>query len=122
MLSAFFGVFQVLNRLYFGYIVLINVQRRRLSVEITKSLSDFRKHLKENADEICNQHVTLLVTRRHAPNLVVMSEEDYHSLGETLYLLSSPKNARYLHAALNEKKGPVFSNSYDLKKKMKSGL
>lgn len=86
---------------------------------LTKSLSEFRKRLKENADEVCEQHVTLLVTRRHAPNLVVMSEEDFHSLDETLYLLSAPKNAQLLQEALHEKKGHVFSSISELKKKIK---
>ncbi len=86
---------------------------------VTKSLSEFRKHLKESADEICDHHETLLVKRQNGPNLVVMSEADFLAIDETLYLLSNPTNANHLLAAVTEKGGTTFNSLADLKARNK---
>lgn len=48
----------------------------------------------------------LFVTRSKGEDVVVLSKSDYESMQETLYLLSSPKNAERLARGLVEyKKG-----------------
>ena len=48
----------------------------------------------------------LFVTRSKGEDVVVLSKSDYESMQETLYLLSSPKNAERLARGLEEyKKG-----------------
>lgn len=44
----------------------------------------------------------LYVTRNKAEDVVVMSKSDYEGLKETLYLLSSPKNAERIYHAIDE--------------------
>ncbi|WP_370459365.1 type II toxin-antitoxin system Phd/YefM family antitoxin [Cupriavidus sp. SW-Y-13] len=48
------------------------------------------------------------MTRWGAPNAVVMSEEQYTSWAETIYLLNSPANAEHLARSLEQlRKGEV---------------
>lgn len=58
--------------------------------------SDFRQKLKTYLDEVFTSNSPLFVTRTKGENIVVLSESDYESLMETVYLLKSPKNAERL--------------------------
>ena len=50
-------------------------------------------------DEVCDKRAPLFVTRQNARGVVLMSEEDYEGLMETIHLLKSPANAtRLLHS------------------------
>ncbi len=69
------------------------------------SYSEMRKHLKKSFDRVCADHVPLLVTRKNGDNVVVISEDDFHSLQETAYLCQSPNNLSRLLEALNRKDG-----------------
>lgn len=64
------------------------------------SYSDFRMHLKERLDEVRESRTPLLVTRQNGSNAVVLDQEEYEGLIETLHLLRSPKNAERLHRAI----------------------
>jgi antitoxin YefM len=44
-------------------------------------------------EKVCNSHAPLLVTRQNARSVVIVSEEDYEGLMETVHLLRSPANA-----------------------------
>ena len=70
----------------------------------TVSYTEARNHLKDIMDAVANDHVAICIRRRNGENAVVMSESDYRSLQETLYLLSSPANAKRLMEAKN--RGP----------------
>ena len=75
--------------------------------------SDFRKNLKENLDDACDNNEVIVVSRAHNKNVVVISLDEYNSWQETNHLLSSDANARRLQAALNNlAKGP--SETHDL--------
>ncbi len=63
--------------------------------------SDFRKNLKENLDDACDNNEVIVVSRAHNKNVVVISLDEYNSWQETNHLLSSDANARRLQAALN---------------------
>jgi antitoxin YefM len=52
-----------------------------------------RGNLASYMDEVCNGRAPLLITRRNARSVVLMSEEDYDGLMETVHLLNSPANA-----------------------------
>ena len=58
--------------------------------------TDFRRHLVKYLEEVCNSHAPLHVTRQNARSVVVLSEEEYDSIMETLHLLRSPANAQRL--------------------------
>ena len=70
-------------------------------MEIT-TYSNFRQHLKSFMDKIFETHAPLFVTRANGEDVVVMSKEDYESIQETLYLLSSAKNAERLAKGMKE--------------------
>jgi antitoxin YefM len=53
-------------------------------------------------DEVCDDHAPLLVTRRNARNVVLVSEDDYEGLMETVHLLKSPANAARLLRSIKE--------------------
>lgn len=75
------------------------------------SYSELRSRLKTSFDRVCEEHVPLLVKRRHGEDVVVISREDYASMEETAYLLRSPENARRLLEALN--RNPEDRISFD---------
>jgi antitoxin YefM len=63
------------------------------------SYTDARDHLKELIDTVNRQQEAVRIVRRDGRNAVLLSEDDYDSLQETLHLLSSPVNATRLEAA-----------------------
>jgi len=65
------------------------------------SYSELRGRLKFFLDRVCSEHLPLLVERKNGEDVVIVSKQDYLSMEETSYLLSSPKNAERLLNALN---------------------
>lgn len=69
----------------------------------TKSISDFRKNIADDINDVVEDHVPLLITRGGGkPAAVVMSLEDFTSWQETNYLLSSPRNAKRLLRSIED--------------------
>jgi antitoxin YefM len=66
------------------------------------TITDFREKLKEYLDRVLDNREALIISRPKKENVVVISQEEYESLRETAYLLSSPKNAARLHEALQQ--------------------
>jgi antitoxin YefM len=60
------------------------------------SYSHLRKNLASYMNEVCDARAPLLVTRQNARSVVLMSEQDYEGLLETVHLLKSPANAARL--------------------------
>ena len=58
--------------------------------------TEFRRHLVKYMEEACDSRAPLHVTRQNARSVVVLSEEEYDSIIETLHLLRSPLNAEHL--------------------------
>lgn len=72
------------------------------------SYTTARANLAQTMDQVCNDHLPVIITRKGAAPVVLISLEDYRALEETLYLLRSPANARRLLdsiAALESDKG-----------------
>ena len=63
--------------------------------------TDLRRNLKARMDQVYHDHEPLIITRKDSENLVMISLEDYNSLTETQYLLSSEKNAEHLMKSLH---------------------
>src|SRR5205085_835449 len=57
------------------------------------SYRKLRGNLASYMGEVCNGRAPLVMTRRNARSVVLMSEEDYDDLMETVHLLNSPANA-----------------------------
>lgn len=58
--------------------------------------SDARNSLGTVMDQVVQDADVTVISRRDAPDAVVMSFDHYSSLMETLHLLSSPANAAHL--------------------------
>ena len=72
--------------------------------------SNFRSSLASYLDKVTNNHEPVMVTRGDKKKAaVVLSQDDYESLNETLYLLSSRANAERLFSSLAKiNTGDVF--------------
>lgn len=66
------------------------------------SYSHARANLAKAMDQVCADHAPVIITRKRAGAVVMMSLEDYQALEETAYLLRSPKNARRLLESIAE--------------------
>ncbi|MFV0420602.1 type II toxin-antitoxin system Phd/YefM family antitoxin [Oleidesulfovibrio sp.] len=64
--------------------------------------SDARKNLASTMDKVCDTHEAVIITRRKAKPVVMMSLEDYNSIAETAYLLRSPANAKRLRESIQD--------------------
>jgi antitoxin YefM len=66
----------------------------------TVSYTEAREHLAELWDRVTEGRAPIRLTRRGAPPVVLVAEEEYQGLLETAHLLRSPANAARLLAAL----------------------
>jgi antitoxin YefM len=66
------------------------------------SYTDLRSNLAKYMDEVCDNRDPLIVTRQNARSVVMVSEEEFESMVETLHLLRSPANAAHLQRGLKE--------------------
>lgn len=64
------------------------------------SYTEFRQNLARFMDHVCEARAPLMVTRQKGRPVVVISEEEYEGLMETVHLLKSPANARRLMDAV----------------------
>jgi antitoxin YefM len=60
------------------------------------SYTELRANLAKFMDEVCDTHAALHITRQNARTVVMLSEEEYEGMLETLHLLRSPANAARL--------------------------
>ena len=60
------------------------------------NFSDARSSLRTVIDQVVEDADVTVISRRDAPDAVVMSFDHYSSLMETVHLLSSPANAAHL--------------------------
>lgn len=63
-----------------------------------------RKNLASYLDRVADDREVLVVKRRGAPDVAIISADELAGLTETAYLLRSPKNAERLREALAESK------------------
>lgn len=64
--------------------------------------TELRSNLAKYMDEVCDSRDALLVTRQNARSVVMVAEEEYAGLMETVHLLRSPVNAARLLQSLEE--------------------
>jgi len=75
------------------------------------SYSKLRDNLASYMDEVCNGRAPLVITRRNARSVVLMSEEDYDGLIETVHLLNSPANAARLLRSIADAGRDMLTNA-----------
>ena len=68
----------------------------------TTTFSDFRKHMKEKLDKVYEDRDILIIKRSENKDVVVISLDDYNSMNETAYLLSTKANAKELLEAVKD--------------------
>ena len=66
----------------------------------TETFSNTRANLKAIMDRVVANRAPVKITRQKAEGVVMVSESDWESMEETLYLLSSPRNAERLLGAI----------------------
>jgi len=66
------------------------------------SYTELRSKLSSLMDTVCDSRAPLLVTRQNARSVVMLSEDEYEGLMETVHLLRSPANARRLLESIVE--------------------
>jgi antitoxin YefM len=66
------------------------------------SYIELRSNLARHMDEVCDSRAPLVVTRQNARSVVLMSEDDYEGLMETVHLLKSQGNAARLLRSIND--------------------
>ncbi|MFD1702282.1 type II toxin-antitoxin system Phd/YefM family antitoxin [Methylopila henanensis] len=64
--------------------------------------TEFRQNLATHLDEVVDSRAPLLVTRKGGRSVVVISEEEWRGMEETLYLMSNPRNAEHLLKGIAE--------------------
>jgi antitoxin YefM len=66
------------------------------------SYSELRNNLASCMEKVCDDRAPLVVTRQNARSVVIMSEQDYEGLMETVHLLKSPANAARLLRSIKD--------------------
>ena len=66
------------------------------------SYTELRSKLAKYMDEVCDSHTPLHVTRQNARSVVMVSEDEYNGIMETLHLLQSPANAARLVSSIED--------------------
>lgn len=64
--------------------------------------SDLRRNLKTYLDQVYEDQETLIVARKNNENVVLISVNEYNSLIETGYLLSSEANVKHLIESMQQ--------------------
>lgn len=64
------------------------------------NVTDFRQNLAAHLKSVTESRAPLFVSRGKGQGVVVLSEDEYESMAETLHLLSSPANAKHLRESI----------------------
>jgi len=70
--------------------------------------TSLRKQLSGIMDKISKNREVLYITRKGHESMVMLTEADYKSMKETLYLLSNKNNARRLEESFQQAKDNDF--------------
>ncbi len=62
------------------------------AISYTKARQNFAKTM----EQVCDDHIPIIITRKNERPVVMLSLEDYQAMEETTYLLRSPENAKRL--------------------------
>ena len=75
---------------------------------LSANVTDFRKEIKKYLDLVIEDFETLIINRGKGKGAVMISLDEYNSLMETMYLLSTKANRDSLYEAMEQiKEGKV---------------
>lgn len=66
------------------------------------NMTDFRNNIRKYLDKVIDDSDSLMITRPHGKNVVVMSQEDYENLVENMYVVGNPNNRKHLDKSIEE--------------------
>lgn len=66
------------------------------------SISEARKNLKKITDDVVDYDDHVIITKPKNRNVVIMSEKEYESWKETMYLFGTQANRKDLDESLNQ--------------------
>jgi antitoxin YefM len=69
---------------------------------LVETFTNARNNLKAVFDRVVADHAPVKISRQRGEGVVIISESDWESIEETLYLLSSPRNAANLAESIAE--------------------
>lgn len=84
------------------YIVHVQEKYLKRGYMHTISYTKARQEFALTMDKVIQDHTPVKVTRGDDKRVVILSEEDYDSIMETLYLFSTPTNAERLLKSMDE--------------------
>lgn len=61
-----------------------------------------RNNFSQTMQRVCEDHDPIIITRKSADSVVMLSLDDYEALQETSYLLQNPANAKRLIASIEQ--------------------
>lgn len=70
--------------------------------------TELRKDLKKNLDQATENNELIVVHRPNGKSVIIVSLDEYNSLNETSYLLSSAKNKERLKSSIEQIKNKNF--------------
>lgn len=86
--------------------------------------TEMRNNFKHYCDMACENSESIVVTRERAENVVMISEQEWESIQETLFFLSDENRMERLRAAekdLREGDYKRFQSATDLRKQVTAG-
>ena len=73
------------------------------------SYTALRQNLSSVLDKIEDDHIVFKISRKNHNNVIMMMEEDYNSMEETLHLLSSSANVAHIQQSITEAENGEFA-------------
>lgn len=64
--------------------------------------TEFRRSLASHMDTVCDNREPLVVTRQGGRSVVVIAEDEFDGIMETLHLLRTPANAAFLARSIED--------------------
>ncbi|MBA2629055.1 MAG: type II toxin-antitoxin system Phd/YefM family antitoxin [Rickettsiaceae bacterium] len=74
------------------------------------SYTSLRKNLSSVLDTVEKDHIPYHIIRKNHKNMILLTEEDYESTQETLYLLSNPINASRIKESIEQATKAEFTH------------
>ena len=68
------------------------------------SVTEFRNNLASELEHVCKNRRNQIIVKRPKGkgNIVILSQEAFNSIEETMYLLSTPNNKKYLLESIKQ--------------------